>query len=117
MKPTPRGNFLTSSLSHFLTFSAYILTFSAMAMVLCASPLAQTRPKAVPALRVYVLDCGTLKERDGVPYGLSHEQVPPRDLSDLCALIVHPRGTLLWETGLNEAVNRIPAGAPAGVLR
>lgn len=82
-------------------------------LLLARAPDAQIRPKAVPALRVYVLDCGTLKERDAVPYGLSHEQVAPRDLSDLCALIVHPRGTLLWETGLNEAVNRIPAGAPA----
>ena len=82
-------------------------------LLLARAPGAQSRPKAAPALRVYVLDCGTLKERDGVPYGLTHEQVAPRDLSDLCALIVHPRGTLLWETGLNEAVNRIPAGAPA----
>ncbi len=68
------------------------------------------------ALRLYVLDCGTMKERDGVPYGLSHEQMAPRDLSDPCALIVHPRGTLLWETGLNEAVNSIPAGAPAAAV-
>src|ERR1700730_9585128 len=82
-------------------------------MGVARAPHAQSRPTPVSALRVYVLDCGTLKERDGVAYGLSREQVAPRDLSDLCALIVHPRGTLLWETGLNEAVNRIPAGAPA----
>jgi N-acyl homoserine lactone hydrolase len=82
-------------------------------LLLARAPHAQSRPRAAAALRVYVLDCGTLKERDGVAYGLSREQVAPRDLSDLCALIVHPRGTLLWETGLNEAVNRILAGAPA----
>src|ERR1700730_14246453 len=111
MKPTPLGHFLTFSLSHFLTSTA-------IGILLCAwAPHAQSRPTAAPALRVYVLDCGTLKERDGVPYGLSHEQVPPRDLSDLCALIVHPRGTLLWETGLNEAVNRIPPAAPAAAAR
>src|ERR1700726_4177291 len=85
-------------------------------LLLARAPHAQSRPKAATALRVYVLDCGTLKERDGVAYGLSREQVAPRDLSDLCALIVHPRGTLLWETGLNEAVNRIPAGAPAAAV-
>jgi glyoxylase-like metal-dependent hydrolase (beta-lactamase superfamily II) len=77
---------------------------------------AQGGPGATPAFRLYVMDCGTMKERDGVPYGLSHEQVAPRDLSDPCALIVHPRGTLLWETGLNEAVNAIPAGAPAAAV-
>ncbi|MEO8259336.1 MAG: N-acyl homoserine lactonase family protein [Acidobacteriota bacterium] len=47
---------------------------------------------------------------------MSREQLAPRDLSDPCALIVHPRGTLLWETGLNEAVNRIPPGAPAAAV-
>jgi N-acyl homoserine lactone hydrolase len=79
-------------------------------MWLAQTPAAQSRPAN---LRLYVLDCGTMKERDGVAYGLSREQMAPRDLSDPCALIVHPRGTLLWETGLNEAVNSIPAGAPA----
>ena len=85
-----------------------------MARVLWLAPVprAQSRPAPVPALRLYVLDCGTMKERDGVAYGLSREQMAPRDLSDPCALVVHPRGTLLWETGLNEAVNSIPAGAP-----
>ena len=52
-----------------------------------------------------------MKERDGVAYGLSREQMAPRDLSDPCALVVHPRGTLLWETGLNEAVNQHPGEA------
>jgi N-acyl homoserine lactone hydrolase len=85
-------------------------------IVLAQSPHAQSRPAAVSALRVYVLDCGTMKERDGVAYGLSREQMAPRDLSDPCALIAHPRGTLLWETGLNEAVNSIPAGAPAAAV-
>src|ERR1700730_8095364 len=98
MKPIPRGHdllghFLTSSLPHFLTSSAIVILLSAWA------PHAQGRPKAAPGLRVHVLDCGTLKGRDGVPYGLPREQVPPRDLSDLCALIAHRRATLQWETG------------------
>jgi hypothetical protein len=45
------------------------------------------RRKAAP-FRLYVLDCGTMKARDGVAHGLSREQVAPRDLSDPCALIV-----------------------------
>jgi glyoxylase-like metal-dependent hydrolase (beta-lactamase superfamily II) len=77
---------------------------------------AEGKPATVTALRLYLMDCGTMKERDGVPYGLSHEQMAPRDLSDPCALVVHPRGTLLWETGLNESVNAIPAGAPAAAV-
>jgi glyoxylase-like metal-dependent hydrolase (beta-lactamase superfamily II) len=61
-------------------------------------------------LRLYIFDCGTLKDRDAVAYGLSLDQVPPRDLADLCALVVHPRGTLLWETGLHESVNDVKPG-------
>jgi glyoxylase-like metal-dependent hydrolase (beta-lactamase superfamily II) len=64
---------------------------------------------AAPPIRLYVFDCGRLKDRDGVAYGLTREQVPPRDLSDSCALVVHPRGTLLWETGLHESVNTTAA--------
>ena len=73
-----------------------------------ATPAVQTPQRDV--LRLYIFDCGTLKDRDGVAYGLSRERVPPRDLSDPCALVVHPRGTLLWETGLHESVNRTPPG-------
>ena len=70
---------------------------------------------AASPIRLYVLDGGTLKQRDGVPYGLSREQVPPRDLSDVCVLIVHPAGLFLWDTGLNESVNDLKesAGPPA----
>src|SRR6187401_2526309 len=73
----------------------------------------QSREPAAGAMRMYVFDCGTLSKRDGVPYGISLEQMPPRDLSDSCALVVHPRGTLLWETGLNVAVNNLSPTAPA----
>ena len=34
-------------------------------------------------------------------------------MSDPCFLIVHPRGTLLWETGLNDAVYDRPEGGGA----
>jgi N-acyl homoserine lactone hydrolase len=68
---------------------------------------------AAPSLQLYVLDGGTLKERDGVAYGLSHEQLAPRDLSDMCVLIVHPDGLFLWDTGLNESVNDLKATSEA----
>jgi N-acyl homoserine lactone hydrolase len=77
-------------------------------LLLQAAPGAQVAPQGAAAVRLYVFDCGTMKERDGVPYGLSREQLPPRDLSDPCVLVVHPRGTLLWETGLHESVNNTP---------
>ena len=88
---------------------------AALAAALLAAVLTSTAPRAqstaaAPAIRLYVLDGGVMKERDGVPYGLSLEQLPPRDLADLCVLVVHPRGTLLWDTGLNPSVNDTPPG-------
>jgi glyoxylase-like metal-dependent hydrolase (beta-lactamase superfamily II) len=57
--------------------------------------------KAVPArgaLRLYVLDGGTL-ESDPARYRLTREEVPVSQLSIAAYLIVHPKGVLLWDTG------------------
>jgi hypothetical protein len=87
--------------------SLFAALVAALAFGWSAAPHGQSSaPASPPALRLYVLDCGTLKDRDGVPYGIPLEQMPPRDLADTCALLVHPRGTLLWETGVHESVNQ-----------
>jgi glyoxylase-like metal-dependent hydrolase (beta-lactamase superfamily II) len=52
-----------------------------------------------PVPRLYVLDCGRLTGRNLQTYGFPDE---PRDLAVPCFLIVHARGTLLWETGLGD---------------
>ena len=59
---------------------------------------AQSGPRAAKSLRMYVINCGTLKNRAPDPYGLTRDQVGPGhdDMADPCFLIVHPRGTLLW---------------------
>jgi len=70
---------------------------------------------AVTGVRMYVFTCGTLKDRDPGPYGLTRDQIGPghADMADPCFLIVHPRGTLLWETGLNDAEFDRPEGGGA----
>ena len=87
---------------------AVAIAAMAATLLLAARAHSQEAASRAVAMRLYLLDCGTLKARDGLPYGLSLEQVPPRDLSNPCALVVHPRGTLLWETGLHESVNATP---------
>jgi N-acyl homoserine lactone hydrolase len=64
-------------------------------------------------MRMYVFDCATLNDRDPAGYGLTREQVASVDMSDPCFLIVHPKGLLLWETGLNDAVYDRPEGGGA----
>lgn len=67
---------------------------------LCLHAGGQARPTA---LRMYVLDCGTLLNRTPDAYALTPEQVGGvTELADPCFLLVHPGGTLLWETGIND---------------
>jgi N-acyl homoserine lactone hydrolase len=84
-----------------------------IALVLAVAGLSQTVSPTSPSTRMYVFDCATLNDRDPGAYGLTREQVASVDMSDPCFLIVHPKGTLLWDTGLNDAVyNRPEGGGP-----
>ena len=55
-------------------------------------------PPAPASVRLYVFDCGHLKS--GIPDVLLARGVTTTDMSVLAYLIVHPRGTLLWDTGV-----------------
>jgi N-acyl homoserine lactone hydrolase len=55
-------------------------------------------PQASPAVKLYIFDCGTLKS--GNPDVLTARGVTTTDMSVTAYLIVHPRGTLLWDTGV-----------------
>lgn len=53
----------------------------------------------VSAIRLYVLDGGTIVGRNLERYNLWNE---PRDLSVAVFLVVHPKGVLLFDTGLGD---------------
>src|SRR5579863_1529576 len=87
--------------------------FSSLLLLVLSGPYLNLKAAAPASLRMYVFDCATLKDRDPATYGLTREQVASVDMSDPCFLIVHPKGTLLWETGLNDTVyNRPEGGGP-----
>lgn len=67
----------------------------AMLMKLLIAILVAQTP---PSVRLYIFDCGTLKS--GNPDVLLQRGVTTTDMSVTAYLIVHPRGTLLWETGV-----------------
>ena len=85
---------------------------TAIAALLIALVGAQPPPPAPKTVRLYVFDCGTLNIADPMPlFGLKKEEVGNPNLSDAAYLIVHPRGTLIWDTGfLSDSV--IESGAP-----
>src|SRR5215472_11161594 len=53
---------------------------------------------SVRSVRLYVFDCGNLKS--GNPQPLLDRGVTITDMSVAAYLIVHPRGTLLWDSGV-----------------
>ena len=70
-----------------------------IAQVATVSGVAQSRGTQAPAaLKLYVFDMGTLKNAN--PQPLLDRGVTTTDMSVTAYLIVHPRGTLLWDTGL-----------------
>ena len=55
--------------------------------------------KLQTSARLYVFDGGTIENNDLRRYRLESNEVAINRLSDPCYLIVHPKGTLIWDTG------------------
>ncbi|MDB4994632.1 MAG: AttM/AiiB family protein [Myxococcaceae bacterium] len=69
-------------------------------------------------IRFFALDCGRIEITDigfftdsGKPTGKA------QTLADPCFLIQHPKGTLLWDTGLKESIRQTKEGVPNPVGR
>jgi N-acyl homoserine lactone hydrolase len=87
-------------------------TIVAAAMVLLAVTLvtvsarartaADSAPPKVKSVRLYIMDGGLLKDQPAQSYELTPDQVTTTDMSVPVFLIVHPKGTLLWDTGLGD---------------
>jgi N-acyl homoserine lactone hydrolase len=56
----------------------------------------------VTSPRLYVFDCGTLINNKPEDYNLTREEVKDTNMGVTCYLVVHPKGTLLYDTGLND---------------
>ena len=52
--------------------------------------------------RLYVLDCGRLTSDSAEEYGLAPNEVADTSMADPCFLVMHPRGVLLFDTGLPD---------------
>src|SRR5215467_6229946 len=67
------------------------------AAILCAAPAAQGK---VSSPRLYIFDCGVIKGLGVELFGFKAGEVPPRDFFVPCYLVVHPKGTLMWDVGV-----------------
>jgi glyoxylase-like metal-dependent hydrolase (beta-lactamase superfamily II) len=93
---------------------ARMFVFATLLVVLpCLHAVAdqRTTPRAPESVRLYVLDGGTL-ESDPARYRLTKDDVSATQLSVTAFLIVHPKGTLMWDTGAIADDSWTPAGKP-----
>ena len=94
-----------------------VLTFAAGVTL---APAQIRAPEPVKALRLYLFDCGVLvrSETNPLRYGLQPNQVVNSNFADPCFLVVHPRGTLLWDVGIIPDAQIKPGGVefPRGPL-
>jgi N-acyl homoserine lactone hydrolase len=63
-----------------------------------AVPQAGAQKSPTPPIRLYIFDCGHLKS--GNPEPLLKQGITTTDMSVAAYLIVHPRGTVLWDSGV-----------------
>jgi N-acyl homoserine lactone hydrolase len=75
------------------------LAFLAGVSVVGVSVVARQRPAPPRSVRVYVFDCGKLDGGDPARFSLKREEMAVADMSVACYLVVHPRGTLMWDVG------------------
>src|SRR5215469_14878542 len=77
------------------------LLMGLIAIAVVGSALAQhhlaQRPKT---LRLYVFDCGVIRGLDPALFNFKREEVKSTDFAVPCYLIVHPKGTLVWDVGV-----------------
>ena len=89
------------------------------ASLIAAPPqAAQKHPKPPKTLRLYIFDCGTIHTMNANGYSLKKEEVGSTEMSIPCLLVVHPKGTLMWDNG-DIPDRAFPAGggpASAGVV-
>jgi N-acyl homoserine lactone hydrolase len=73
-----------------------------------APAAAPARPPGIAPLpkvsspRLYVIDCGTLTYNRPEDYQLTREQVADTNMAVPCFLVIHPKGILLFDTGLSD---------------
>ncbi len=73
---------------------------------------AQKKASLPPAPRLYVFDCGEIKGLDPALFHFRKEELAATDFVVTCYLIAHPRGTLIWDTGVIPDSAFAPDGRP-----
>jgi N-acyl homoserine lactone hydrolase len=74
--------------------------------------LAQTAPKPPKSVRLYVFDCGSIKGLSPATFNFKPNEVKATEMVVPCYLVVHPKGTMVWDTGTVTDRAFKPDGSP-----
>jgi N-acyl homoserine lactone hydrolase len=81
-----------------------------LATVFLSAPFLPVQCSAQSALRLYIFDCGTGHADDMSRWTPGLNVGTPLDVSGNCYLVRHPKGDLIWDTGVPDAVAAMPNG-------
>jgi N-acyl homoserine lactone hydrolase len=82
-------------------FALAALTATAVTFLIAPSAPSQTKPKPPKSARLYVFDCGQMTATAPAMFGFTKEEIGEKQtLAVPCYLVVHPKGTLMWDAGV-----------------
>src|SRR3569832_2703953 len=81
----------------------------ALSLASLATPDAQKRPAPPKTPRLYIFDNGDIAGLDPKIFGFAKEELKSVDFVNQSYLIVHPRGTVMFDTG-GIGDDKFPAG-------
>ena len=76
-----------------------IVLLSAVTALAVAAPEAQSPRPAVTSPRIYVFEAGNIRGLDPKLFNFTREQLKEVDFVNIAYLIVHPKGTVMFDTG------------------
>jgi len=103
MKPTL---FLRCKLARSIRRAIVLTVFVALVIPVAAQISAagtvakKDRVQRPESVRLYIFDCGRLKVDDPIRFNFKKEELAVLDLSVPCFLVFHPKGILVWDTGV-----------------
>jgi len=75
------------------------IVLAALAALSALGAHAQNRPAPPATPRIYIFDNGAIKGLDPMLFNFKREELKEVDFIDVSYLIVHPRGTLMFDSG------------------
>ena len=93
-------------------FRRTVFTAAAFVVALLALTVAQQRPAPVTSVRLYVFDNGSIRGLDPKLFNFTRAELKEVDFTNTSYLIVHPKGTLMFDAGAVEDSHFKGDGSP-----